>query len=141
MRVLILLFSSFIFSVIASENKPVLTDEEIVQKALSSQPDQYLLLKEQLISLNVKDGISYSEAEIIKNSFLYSEKATLVEDVTVVVDYGIYWKFGTYWGFSREKGKPVLINKKTGAVSQNGEVVYANPKEMKFVYPKSFTIK
>jgi hypothetical protein len=141
MRILFLLLSSFTFSVIASENKLVLTDEEIVQKALSSQPDQFLLLKEQLISLNLKDGVSYSEAEIIKNNFLYSEKATLVEDVTVVVDYGIYWKFGTYWGFSREKGKSVFINKKTGAVSKNGEVIYANPKEMKFVYPKSFTIK
>ena len=88
-----------------------------------------------LEKLNLTDGISFDEANTILDNFYLSDKADGCGAPGNIVDSGKYWKAATFVGIAAERSYPIFIDKKTGAIARNNEVLVTNPKSLTFEDP------
>lgn len=88
-----------------------------------------------LSNIDLSDGISLDEANTILDNFYLSGKASGCGAPGNVVDSGKHWKAATFVGFAAKRSHPIFINKKTGAINRDNELLVKNPKALIFDDP------
>ena len=88
-----------------------------------------------LEKLKLTDGISFDEANTIFDNFYLSGEADGCGAPGNIVDKGKHWKAATFVGIGAERSYPIFIDKKTGVIARNNEVLVTNPKTLIFEDP------
>jgi hypothetical protein len=108
-----------------------LTYEQALKQSIFHVDNSRIKLK----NLELTDGISFDEANTILDNFYLSGKAGGCGAPGNIVDNGEQWKAATFVGIAAKRSYPIYIDKKTGAIKQNNEILIANPKTLIFKDP------
>jgi len=88
-----------------------------------------------LSKLNVTDGVSLEEANVIVGAIYYSKYGDGCGSPGEITDDGKFWKVPTFSGFSADPDASLYIDKKTGEVSRRNSTLVSNPKKIDLVMP------
>ena len=88
-----------------------------------------------LEKIKLTDGISFDEANTILDNFYLSGKADGCGAPGNIIDGGKHWKAVTFVGIAAKRSHPIFIDKTTGAIARNNEVLVTNPKTLTFEDP------
>ncbi|WDE01683.1 hypothetical protein [Thalassomonas actiniarum] len=133
MRYFILMTFIVTFWVSAHEQQ-VLSEQNVIEVHQVDNKYLYESWKFELENIDYSNGIDYQEANIIIKNFAFTPKAASCGATGIIVDYGAYWKVATYEGFSATPGEAIFIHKKSGKMSQDGNVLFSHPNKMKMSY-------
>ncbi len=88
-----------------------------------------------LRNIELSDGVNFDEANTILDNFYLSGKADGCGAPGNVVDSGKQWKAATFIGMVPKRSHPIFIDKKTGAIKRDNEILLTNPKTLIFNDP------
>ena len=108
-----------------------LTYEESLKQSILEIDDLRVKLEE----LDLTDGVSFDEANTILGNFYFSDKADGCGAPGNIVDNGNQWKAATFVGISAKRSNPIYIDKITGSLERNNEILVTNPKTLIFKDP------
>lgn len=133
------LISIFCFLLVGCIYESNLPDEPYIELSTEETLKQSILYIDnsriKLRNIELSDGISFDEANTILDNFYLSDKADGCGAPGNIIDSGKQWKAATFVGFAAKRSHPIFIDKKTGAINQDNEILVTNPKTLIFDDP------
>jgi hypothetical protein len=125
----------FIICLLVTSNLSFGADEMNFDTFWAKEVEFIDALVSDLSKLNVTDGVSLKEANVIVEAIYYSKYGDGCGAPGEITDDGKFWKVPTSSGFSANPDAPLYIDKKTGEVSRRNSILILNPKEIDLVMP------
>ena len=97
-------------------------------------------LRTKLQNLDLSDGVNFDEASTILGNFYFTDEADGCGAPGNIVDRGDHWMAATFIGFAPKRSDPIYINKITGAIKQNNEILVMDPQKLKFEDPMYYVM-
>lgn len=133
------LISMFCFLIVGCVYESNLPDEPEVELSYEESLKQSILHVDnsriELRNIELSDGISFDEANTILDNFYLSDKADGCGAPGNIVDSGRQWKAATFVGIVPKRSHPIFIDKKTGAIKHDNEILVTSPKTLIFNDP------
>lgn len=114
------------------------SNEGDFDKILAKEVEYIDALISELGELNVSDGVSLDEANVIIGAIYYSKYGDGCGAPGEIADDGEFWKIPTFSGFAASPDAPLYIDKKTGEVRRRNSTLVSDPTAIDLVLPNFY---